>query len=68
MREEGTEPQPKMKLVYWRIRGGAQSIRDLMEYLNIPYTDVFIDMPKLTDVRSMTLAMHTMPILKDGDF
>ena len=33
----------KFKLVYWNIRGMAQPIRHLLEYLGLPYDDIHLN-------------------------
>ena len=37
MLEEPPETEPVLELVYWKMRGGAQPIRNLLEYLQTPY-------------------------------
>ena len=61
-------PEQVLELVYWKMRGAAQIIRNLLEYLQQPYKETNIDMPKVMDVKAICHAMHSLPILKDGDF
>lgn len=66
--QEQVPTTPKLELTYWKIRGNAQVIRNLMEYLGMPYTDNFIEMPKNIDPKQVSKILHSLPILKDEDF
>lgn len=50
------------------MRGGAQCIRNILEFLYIPYKETFVDPPKTFDFKYIHTAMHTLPILKDDEF
>jgi hypothetical protein len=50
------------------MRGGAQVIRNLLEYLNIPFKNVFVEPPQIFDGKYIHTTLQTLPILKDGNF
>jgi hypothetical protein len=50
------------------MRGGAQVVRNLLEFLRIPYKDIFVEPPKTFDVKYIYTTLHSLPILQDGKF
>jgi hypothetical protein len=48
------------------MRGGAQVVRNLLEFLKLPFKDSFVDPPKTFDVKYVHTTLHTLPKLKDG--
>jgi hypothetical protein len=50
------------------MRGGAQVIRNILEFLNIPYNNIFIESPKTFDLKYIYTTLHSLPILKDAGF
>lgn len=68
MHEEVVNTEPLLELVYWKMRGTAQPIRNILEYLRLPYKETYADPPKVFDVKYIHTALHTLPILIDGDF
>lgn len=57
-----------LKLIDYKMRGSGQYVRNLLEYMQIPYEDVFLEAPMKIDVKWVFAATHMLPILKDGDF
>lgn len=72
------EPGQRVTLAYWAIRGLAQPIRLLLEYVQVPYEDKLFEQGKAPDfdkscwfdVKDTILGdypMPNLPYLIDGD-
>ena len=62
--------ESKIVLAYWPIRGLGQPIRNLLEYLSIPYQDkVYTDKDEwfTKDKATLKTDFPNLPYLKDGD-
>ena len=61
--------ESKVVLAYWGIRGLGQPIRNLLEYLNIPYQDkVYKDSEEwIKDKATLKSDFPNLPYLIDGD-
>jgi len=69
--------QQPLVLGYWKIRGLAQQIRFLLEYLEVPYKDELYeqgDGPTFSidewtnAIPSLGMLFYNLPYLKDGEF
>jgi glutathione S-transferase len=63
----------KLKLGYWKIRGLAQPIRFLLEYLAIPYEDKQYTIENHKewfeqDKQNLNIFLPNLPYVIDGDF
>ena len=60
--------QAPIEILDYQMRGSAQYIRNLMEYIQAPYKNVFLEKPNKVDVKWIFAATNSLPIIKDGNF
>ena len=63
----------KLLLSYWNVRGRAEPIRLLLEYLGVPYAQKFYDLAKYQewfeqDKKQLDSLFQNLPYVQDGDF
>lgn len=49
------------------MRGAGHVIRTILEYLEIPYKDIYLEFPKCIDIKLLYSTTYCLPHLKDGD-
>ena len=60
--------QPAIEILDYQMRGSAQYLRNLMEYIKAPYKDAFLEKPIKIDIQWIFAATNSLPIIKDGSF
>lgn len=68
-----TSSRAPLELVYWKVRGIAQPLRHLMEYLELEYVDNTVQCPikyfsgEAEEIKLKCLSSN-LPVLKDNGF
>lgn len=57
----------EVELSDYKVRGAGHIIRTLLEYLEVPYKDNYLEFPKSIDIKLLYSTTYHLPHLKDGD-